>query len=207
MLRRMSAPESPAAEEPLAPYGPLPQGGTVRPMTRWGDPVMHRPQRPVTTAQFGDDELRALAADMTATMYAADGVGLAACQIGVDLAVFVFDCPDASGRRTVGVVCNPVLTLPEGKDRQLDDGEEGCLSYPGAFAPCARPDFAAVDGTGLDGEPVHFEGDGLLARCLQHETDHTRGTVFGDRLPDRLRKKLRKAHDKAAPDYPPDWPA
>ena len=110
---------------------------------------------------------------MVATMYAADGVGLAACQVGEDVAMFVFDCPDDDGERTVGVVCNPVLTLPEGKDRQLDDDDEGCLSFPGAFEPCARPDWARVDGTGLDGEPVSFEGDGLLARCLQHETDHT----------------------------------
>jgi len=190
-------------EEPLAPYGPLPDGGQIRPMTRWGDPVMHRPQRKV---ELFDDALRSLAADMVATMYAADGVGLAACQIGEDVAMFVFDCPDASGRRVVGVVCNPVLTLPEGKDRHLDDSEEGCLSFPGAFVACARPDVAAVDGLGLDGEPVHFEGDGLLARCLQHETDHTLGTVFGDRLPTKARKKLQKQHDKVAADYPPDWP-
>jgi peptide deformylase len=187
-----------------APYGPLPAGGTVRPMTRWGTPVMHRRQAPVTAY---DDELRALVADMVATMYAADGVGLAACQIGVDLAVFVFDCPDAAGERHLGVVCNPVLTLPEGKDRQLDDGEEGCLSLPGAFVPCARPDVATVHGTGLDGQEVTFTGDGVLARCLQHETDHTLGTVFGDRLPTKVRKKLQKAHDKAAGDYPESWPA
>ena len=204
MLRRMSASDQhPPEDPPLAPHGLLPGGGTVRPMTRWGTPVMHRPQQEVT--QY-DDALRALAADMTATMYAADGVGLAACQIGVDLAVFVFDCPDSTGRRTVGVVCNPEVTLPEGDARQLDEGEEGCLSYPGAFAPCARPDFATVEGTGLDGEPVRFEGDGLLARCLQHETDHTLGRVFGDRLPTKQRKKLAKAHDKAVPDYPPEWP-
>jgi peptide deformylase len=204
MLRRMSATdEGQPEDQPLAPYGPLPGGGTVRPMTRWGTPVMHRPQQRVTEY---DDALRALAADMTATMYAADGVGLAACQIGVDLAVFVFDCPDSTGRRTVGVVCNPEVTLPEGAERHLDEGEEGCLSYPGAFAPCARPDFATVEGTGLDGEPVRFEGDGLLARCLQHETDHTLGRVFGDRLPTKQRKKLAKAHDKAVPDYPPEWP-
>ena len=110
---------------------------------------------------------------MVATMYAADGVGLAACQIGVDLAVFCFDCPDESGTHTVGVVCNPVVALPEGKDRNLDESDEGCLSYPGAFVECARPDQASVTGTGLDGEPVSFSGDGLLARCLQHETDHT----------------------------------
>ena len=184
--------------------GELPGGGTVRPITRWGTPVMHRPQQRVTAY---DDALRALAADMAATMYAADGVGLAACQIGEDVAMFVFDCPDDSGERTVGVVCNPVLTLPEGRDRHLDEGDEGCLSFPGAFVECARPDFATVTGTGLDGEPVTFSGDGLLARCLQHETDHTHGRVFGDRLPTKARKKLQKAHDKAAPDYPPEWPA
>ncbi|GAB3788633.1 peptide deformylase [Nocardioides ungokensis] len=187
-----------------APYGPLPDGGTVRPMTRWGTPVMHRAQQPVTAY---DDDLRALVADMVATMYAADGVGLAACQIGVDLAVFVFDCPDESGERTVGVVCNPVLTLPEGRDRRLDDGDEGCLSFPGAFVECARPDVATVRGTGLTGEPVEFSGDGLLARCLQHETDHTLGTVFGDRLSTKQRKKLQKQHDKAVEEFPEGWPA
>jgi peptide deformylase len=187
-----------------APHGPLPTGGTVRPMTRWGTPVMHRPQQRVTTY---DDALRALAADMVATMYAADGVGLAACQVGEDVAMFVFDCPDESGERTVGVVCNPVLTLPEGKDRQLDDSDEGCLSFPGAFIECARPDVASVSGTGLDGEPVTFAGDGLLARCLQHETDHTLGTVFGDRLPTKQRKKLQKAQEKTADQFPDGWPA
>lgn len=187
-----------------APHGPLPDGGTVRPMTRWGEDVMHRPQQPVTSY---DDDLAALVADMVATMRAADGVGLAACQIGVDLAVFVFDCPNAWGERIAGVVCNPTLRLPEGDQRRLEEDLEGCLSFPGAFAPCARPDFARVDGFGLDGSPVHFEGDGMLARCLQHETDHTRGTVFGDRLPTKVRKKLTKQHDKAVDDFPPDWPA
>ena len=192
-----SAPVSPTSVD-------LPTGGTVRPMTRWGTEVMHRPARPVTSY---DEELRALVADMVATMYAADGVGLAACQIGVDLAVFVYDCPDASGTVHRGVVCNPVLTLPEGRDRQLDDDEEGCLSYPGAFVDCARPDRARVSGQGLDGQDVRYEGDGLLARCLQHETDHTVGTVFGDRLANRARKKLRKQMESAAEDYPIGWPA
>ena len=191
-------------DQPRAPHGPLPGGGAVRPITRWGTPVMHRHAQRVTAY---DDALRALAADMVATMYAADGVGLAACQIGEDVAMFVFDCPDESGAHTVGVVCNPVLSLPEGRDRRLDEAEEGCLSFPGAFVECARPDVATVTGTGLDGEPVEFSGDGLLARCLQHETDHTDGTVFGDRLPTKARKRLQKAQDKAAADYPPEWPA
>jgi peptide deformylase len=196
----MSVPD----QSPRAPHGPLPRGGIVQPITRWGTPVMHRSQQPV---EVYDDALRRLAADMVETMYAADGVGLAACQIGVDLAMFVFDCPDDSGQRTVGVVCNPVLTLPEGKDRHLDEADEGCLSYPGAYVECARPDFASVTGTGLDGEPVEFAGDGLLARCLQHETDHTNGTVFGDRLATKARKRLQKAMERAADDFPESWPA
>jgi len=174
-------------EAVLAPYGPLPRNGRVRPMTRWGTPVMHRPQAKV---EVYDEALTALAADMVASMYAADGVGLAACQ----------------GQRVVGVVCNPVLVEPEGVSRRLDDSPEGCLSFPGAFVDCARPDYAAVEGTGLDGAPVRFEGDGLLAKCLQHETDHTLGTVFGDRISAKAMKKLRKQHDAAAEDYPPEWP-
>ena len=195
---------SDAATDLHAPYGPLPEGGTVRPMTRWGTPVMHRPQAQVTAY---DDALATLVADMVATMYAADGVGLAACQIGVDQAVFVFDCPDDNGERWVGVVCNPTLTLPEGKDRRLDADDEGCLSFPGAFVECARPDSARVDGFAVDGSPVSFEGNGLLARCLQHETDHTYGTVFGDRISAKARKRLGKDQAKVADDFPDDWPA
>jgi peptide deformylase len=182
----------------------LPTGGTVRPMTRWGTDVMHRVNEPVT--EF-DDELRSLVADMTATMYAADGVGLAACQIGVDRQVFVFDCPDADHVMVRGVVCNPVLYLPEGKGRRLDDGDEGCLSYPGAFVPCARPDYAEVRGQGIDGAEVRYAGTGLLARCLQHETDHCHGRVFGDRLNRRAYKRLQKQMESAAEDFPLGWPA
>ena len=95
----------PEADTPVsATSAELPADGTVRPMTRWGTPVMHRPNQPVTAY---DEELRSLVADMVATMYAADGVGLAACQIGVDAAVFVYDCPDASGtaHRGIGPTC------------------------------------------------------------------------------------------------------
>ena len=175
----------------------------MRSVVRWGTDVMHRRARPVTSY---DEELRGLVADMVATMYAAQGVGLAACQIGVDLAVFVFDCPDESGTTHRGVVCYPVVELREGRERRLDDSEEGCLSYPGAFVDCARPDWARVTGQGVDGAEVSYEGDGLLARCLQHEADHIDGTVFGDRISDRARKKLRKAMEAAAEDYPLEWP-
>jgi peptide deformylase len=182
----------------------LPQGGTVQPIVRWGAEVMHHKQEPI---EAFDDDLRSLVADMVATMYAAQGVGLAACQIGRDMSVFVFDCPDEDGVHHQGVVCNPELFLPVGKDRNLDDGDEGCLSLPGAFVPCARPTHARVKGQGLDGSKVGYVGNGLLARCLQHETDHCEGTVFGDRLSKRVRKKLFKQADEAAGDFTPDWPA
>lgn len=164
---------------------------------------MHAPCEPVTAF---DDTLAALVADMAATMYAADGVGLAANQVGIALRVFVFDCPDDDEVRHRGVVCNPGVTLPVGRDRQLDDAEEGCLSLPGAFVTCPRPDRALVEGSGLTGEPVRYEGTGLLARCLQHETDHVHGTVFGDRLPTRARKRLYKEAEEVAADFPPLWP-
>ncbi len=181
----------------------LVEGGTVLPITRWGMPVMHAKTRPVT--EF-DDDLHSLLRDMFATMAAAEGVGLAATQVGVDLAVFVFDCPDDDHVRHVGVICNPQVTLPEGKDRKLDSADEGCLSLPGAYIELARPDHASCRGQDAFGDPTEVVGTGLLARCLQHESDHLNGTVFGDRLPGRARKKLYALHEEVADTYPDDWP-
>jgi peptide deformylase len=172
-------------------------------MTRWGEPVMHARCRAV---EAFDDELATLVADMAATMRAADGVGLAANQVGLDLRLFVFDCHDDDGARHQGVVCNPVLTLPEGRERNLEEADEGCLSLPGSYAPLARPDYAEVTGVDEQGEPVRFAGTGYLARCLQHEYDHVEGTVFGDRLSGRWRKKLYKEADRVADQFPADWP-
>ncbi len=181
----------------------LMSGGTVRSISRWGEPVLHTRTRPVT--EFGP-ELQQLCRDMFATMAAAEGVGLAATQVGVDLAVFVFDCTDDDHRRHVGVVCNPEVSLPEGKERNLDRGDEGCLSLPGGFVELARPDEATCRGQDVGGRPVTITGTGYLSRCLQHETDHLNGTVFGDRLSTRARKKLYSQHEKAADNYPHDWP-
>ncbi len=181
----------------------LTTGGKLLRMTRWGEPVMHAPTRPVT--DFGP-ELQELVRDMFATMEAARGVGLAATQVGVDLSLFVYDCPDEDEINRVGAVCNPVLTLPEGDARNLESTEEGCLSLPGGYQPLARPDHATVTGVDPFGEPVTVHGTGLLARCLQHETDHLKGTVFGDRLSNRLRRKLYAQHEELAHLYPEDWP-
>jgi len=181
----------------------LTSGGTVLPITRWGTPVMHEQTRPVDVF---DDELRSLVRDMFATMHAAQGVGLAATQVGRDLAVFVFECADDDDVVHRGVVCNPVVTVPESRDRALESGEEGCLSFPGAYQTLARPDRAVCTGQDADGNPVRIEGTGMLARCLQHETDHLNGTVFGDRLSTRARRLLTQQHDDLAHLYPDDWP-
>jgi peptide deformylase len=181
----------------------LTSGGTLLPITRWGEPVMHARTRPVTSF---DEELHTLVRDMFATMGAAHGVGLAATQVGVDLAVFVYDCPDADDVERVGAICNPVVTLPEGDQRNLESAEEGCLSLPGGYQPLARPDKATCTGTDPWGNPVVVQGTGLLARCLQHETDHLNGTVFGDRLSNRLRRRLYEQHEGLAHLYPADWP-
>ena len=178
-------------------------GGTVLPIIRWGNPILHRPTRRV--AAF-DDDLLELLRNMFATMYAAEGVGLAATQVGVDLAVFVYDCPDEDQVRHVGVLCNADVVLPEGKERKLHASDEGCLSLPGAYIELARPDHAICRGQDHNGGNVEVTGTGLLARCLQHETDHLNGIVFGDRLSGRARKKLYSLHDDAADLYPDDWP-
>jgi peptide deformylase len=183
--------------------GDLRTGGRVLPIMRWGTPVMHAKTRPVE--EF-NEELHQLIRDMFATMYAAEGVGLAATQVGVNLAVFVFDCPNADEVRQVGSVCNPAVVLPEGKERKLEASDEGCLSLPGAYLELARPDHAICRGQDALGQPVEVHGTGLLARCLQHETDHLNGIVFGDRLSGRARKKLYLLHAEAADSYPSDWP-
>jgi peptide deformylase len=168
--------------------------GEARPIVQVGDPVLHNPCEPVT--RF-DGELAALVDDMFTSMYAAEGVGLAANQIGVPLRVFVYDCPDAEGVRHQGVVVNPELELPGVGERRLDDDDEGCLSVLGQYAPLPRPDHATVRGFDAAGEPVTVEGTGLLARCLQHETDHLDGYLYIDRLPAKRRKQVLAAYREA----------
>ena len=181
----------------------LTTGGHVRPITRWGTPVMHETTRPVT--EFGD-ELHELVRDMFATMRAAEGGGLAATQVGVGVSVFIYECPDADDRVQRGVVCNPVVELPRGKDRNLDITEEGCLSWPGGYSGVPRPDKAICRGQDAYGKEIELLGTGLLARCFQHETDHLNGTVFGDRISDRSRRKLDAQVADLAWRYPEDWP-
>jgi peptide deformylase len=165
----------------------------VRPIVIIGDPVLHTPTRPVESF---DDELKALVADMFDTMSAAEGVGLAANQVGVPLRVFVYDCPDERTRtRLRGVVVNPVLETSERPETMPDpeDDDEGCLSVPGEQFPTGRAAWARVTGADADGAPVEVEGTGFLARCLQHETDHLDGVIYIDRLVGRHQRAGRKA--------------
>ena len=172
--------------------------GTVRPITVVGNPVLHRECRDVT--EF-DDDLARLIDDMFASQRAAEGVGLAANQIGVDLKVFVYDCMDDDGVRHVGVVCNPVLEELSADQRVLDESNEGCLSVPGAYAPLARPDYAVVRGQDAKGNPIRVRGTGYFARCLQHETDHLYGRLYIDRLSKRERKQVLKQMAENTPRY------
>jgi peptide deformylase len=151
-----------------------------------GDPVLAKPARQVTSF---DAELAKLVDDLFASLAVAEGVGLAAPQIGVDLAVFVYDCPDGSGGRARGHVVNP--TIETSGEREIAD--EGCLSVPGPYQELARASQATVRGVDRDGKPVEVTGTGYFARCLQHETDHLRGVLYIDHLPrNRRRRVLRE---------------
>ncbi|MEJ5945931.1 peptide deformylase [Pseudokineococcus basanitobsidens] len=183
------APEQEQPSAPQAGAGGSSGGGLVgrvRPIVLDGDPVLHRPCAPVT--RF-DDELAQLEADMVVSMHAADGVGLAANQIGVDARIFVMDCPGASGERVVATVVNPVLRLPGVFARRRTD-DEGCLSIPGESAPVERLTTAVVTGVDVRGEPVRVSADGLAAVCLQHETDHLEGRLYVDTLDADLRAEV-----------------
>ncbi|MFI7366854.1 peptide deformylase [Streptomyces sp. NPDC050149] len=172
--------------------------GTSRPITVVGNPVLHKECKDVTAF---DDELAQLIDDMFASQRTAEGVGLAANQIGVDLKVFVYDCPDDDGVRHTGAICNPVLEELAPEERVLDDSNEGCLSVPTAYASLARPDYAVVRGQDARGNPVKVRGDGYFARCLQHETDHLYGYLYIDRLSKRDRKDALRQMAENTPRY------
>jgi peptide deformylase len=173
--------------------------GTSRPITVVGNPVLHKECKDV--AEFGD-ELQQLVADMFASQRTAEGVGLAANQIGVDSKIFIYDCPDDEGVRHTGVICNPKLVELPAEQRRLDDSNEGCLSVPTAYAPLARPDYAEVTGQDEKGNPIRVRGTGYFARCLQHETDHLYGYLYIDRLSKRERKDALRQMAENEPRYP-----
>jgi peptide deformylase len=161
----------------------------IRPILKYGDSVLHERALPVDAITADIDTL---INDMTETMYAAPGVGLAAPQVGVPLRIFVVDI--SLGRDPAGLL---VLINPEFVERDgLQLEEEGCLSVPGFNATVVRPTRAVVKGLDRNGDVQQIEGTGLLARAFQHEMDHLDGTLFVDRIRgikrDLIVRKIRK---------------
>jgi peptide deformylase len=155
---------------------------TVQPIRLFGDPVLRSPAEPVKDF---DKELRALVADLTETMLDAPGAGLAAPQIGVGLRVFAY----AVGSER-GYLVNPELSFPDDEEQ---DGEEGCLSFPGIYYDVKRRLNTVARGFTDRGDPVQLVGTDVLARCIQHETDHLDGVLFIDRMDPATRKQAMKA--------------
>jgi peptide deformylase len=151
----------------------------VQPIRLFGDPVLRTAADPVVDF---DKELRTLVADLFETMLDAPGSGLAAPQIGVGLRVFTYHIDDDEH----GHLVNPELSFP---DPEQQDGPEGCLSIPGLSWDCRRHKHVVARGWDMYGEPVTLHGSDLLARCVQHETDHLDGVLFVDRLDPETRRQ------------------
>lgn len=156
---------------------------SVLTLRTFGDPVLRTGAQDVTSF---DNDLRTLAADMLETMYAAPGVGLAAPQVGVSKRLVVFD----SGKEGEnGALCNAEITW---MSDETEEAEEGCLSLPGLYLPVVRATRVVARGVDIHGAPAEIEAEGLYARILQHEIDHTKGILFIDRLTPELRKEAMR---------------
>jgi peptide deformylase len=164
----------------------------VRPILRFPDPKLRQ-----SSVEIGvvDDSVRQLVADMTETMIAANGAGLAAIQIASPLRLFIVDGQVAGGEENSPpkVFINPEIVAISD---EAQTGEEGCLSFPGIYVPVKRGMRARVRARGLDGEVFEAEGEGLFARALQHETDHLNGRLLIDQVGpvkrEIIKRKLRK---------------
>jgi peptide deformylase len=167
----------------------------VQPIRLFGDPVLRTPAERVVDF---DAELRRLVKDLTETMLEANGVGLAAPQLGVGLRVFSYDVDDV-----IGHIVNPVLGFPDDEEQ---DGPEGCLSIPGLYFDTKRRMNVVAKGVNEYGDPVQLVGSELMARCVQHESDHLDGILFVDRLDPETKKAAMRAireaewNDEPAPE-------
>lgn len=164
----------------------------VRPIVVWPDPRLREKTRAIPTPPDGaiTDEVRALYRDLADTMYAYDGVGIAAVQIGVPVKMFLVD-PVVAGREKGDPIAfiNPeIVAVSEDKDRS----EEGCLSFPGIYVPIERPRQARLRAMGIDGQMFEAEGDGLFARCMQHELDHLTGKLLIDFVGPLKKRQIKK---------------
>ncbi len=161
----------------------------IRPITKYGAAVLEKPGAPVS--KF-DEELRKLCDDMFESMYAAQGVGLAAPQIGLGLRLAVIDVSTGKNPEARLVLANPEIIHTEGEQRE----EEGCLSLPGYRGSVIRPLYVTVRAQDATGKAFEIRGEGLLARAFCHEIDHLDGVLFIQHLSmlkrDLIRRKIRK---------------
>ena len=161
----------------------------IHPIVKYGDPVLETPTPPV---EKFDDEFRKLTDDMFESMYAAQGVGLAAPQIGIGLRVTVIDVTNGKNPEAKLVCANPQIIHAEGEQHE----EEGCLSIPGFRGRVMRPAYVTIRAQNLTGEEFEMRGEGLLARAFCHEIDHLDGILFINHLSilkrDLIKRKIRK---------------
>jgi peptide deformylase len=174
-----------ATETPQAPAVPR----KIYPIVKYGDPILEKPGATVT--KF-DSELEELAEDMFASMYAAQGVGLAAPQIGKSMRFAVVDVTGGKNPEAKIVLANPEVIHAEGEVRE----EEGCLSIPGFRGYVIRPQFVTVKAQNVKGEPFEIRGENMLARAFCHEIDHLNGILFLQHLGmlkrDLIKRKIKK---------------
>jgi len=161
----------------------------IYPIIKYGDPILEKPGAPIK--KF-DAELKQLAEDMFASMYAAQGVGLAAPQIGLSLRIAVVDVTGGKNPEAKIVLANPEIVHAEGEVRE----EEGCLSIPGFRGYVLRPQFVTIKAHNAKGEPFEIRGEHVLARAFCHEIDHLNGILFLQHLSmlkrDLIKRKIKK---------------
>lgn len=161
----------------------------IHPIVKYGDPILETPTKPV---EKFDDEFRKLTDDMFESMYAAQGVGLAAPQIGIGMRVTVIDVTNGKNPEAKLVCANPEIIHAEGEQNE----EEGCLSIPGFRGRVTRPAYVTIRAQNLAGEEFEMRGEGLLARAFCHEIDHLDGILFINHLSilkrDLIKRKIRK---------------
>jgi peptide deformylase len=161
----------------------------IHPIVKYGDPVLETPAKAIVKFE---DELQALVADMFESMYAAQGVGLAAPQIGIGQRLAVIDVSNGKTPDAKIVCVNPQIIHAEGEQRE----EEGCLSVPGFRGHVVRPQYVTVRAQGATGKEFEMRSEGLLARAFCHEIDHLNGVLFITHLSmlrrDMIKRKIRK---------------
>jgi peptide deformylase len=179
----------PATTETVAPAVPAGPPRKIYSIIKYGDPILEKSTAAIT--EFGP-ELEELTEDMFASMYAAQGVGLAAPQIGKNLRLTVVDVTGGKNPEGKIVLINPEIIHAEGEKRE----EEGCLSLPGFRGYVVRPQFVTVKAQNAKGEPFEIRGEDLLARAFCHEIDHLNGILFIQHLSmlkrDLIRRKIKK---------------